>query len=473
MRRHRSFVSLALFSLACGGPSLELPGERPRGPRLELVPLADTAAAPLLFRALAVDAPAGEPWLIRGELSSYYDRAVARSELPAALRERAVPLRFWREGADCWLQPLDWLVPDETYTLAFTGVGALESLRTSSLAQPRARRLFPPAGSAKHRVAVLCDMHAPAVDLSPLWLEPGAVPLSLSAGPGGGMMEGCVLLSAAHPLEQSAVSLPQLAESLLDPAPWLPLDPPPPPRDCPGERLYGACVEPLDDRVSVTALAEDQLWLVDGAAEPLVVGRGERHTLLRGLTPESEVTLTGSLLTGEAGLTPFSFTTRTSAPRAHLVLNEVLANPVGPEASGEWIELLNDASLSASLAGLWLEDSGGRVALPSVELGPGELALLVADDFAPSSGDVQIPAEVRLVRLPSVGVRGLSNSGEPLSLVGPTGVISSFPALPAPRAGRSVARRAPGAEDGAAASFAGHGGRGASPGAPNTFDPPA
>jgi hypothetical protein len=406
--------------------------------------------------------------LIQGELSDYYERALARAELPTALRERAVPLRFWREGTDCWLQPLDWLTPDETYTLAFTGVGAVESLHTASVAQPRARRLFPPVGRAKHRAAVFCDMQA--IDLAPLWLEPGAVPLAASANLGGAMMAGCVLLSAERSLEQSAVSPPQLADSLLDPAPWLPPEPLPPPSDCPGERLHGACVEPLDDRVQVTALDEDQLWLLDDAAEPVVVARGERGILRRGLAPESEVTLSGSVLSGEGGLTPFVFTTWTSAPRLHLVLNEVLSNPVGPESTGEWIELSNDSSFAAPLSGLWLEDSGGRVALPDVELLPGELALLVAEGFATSTADVPVPAEVRLIRLPTVGVRGLSNSGEPLSLVGPGGVISSFPALAAPRAGRSLARRVPGAPDGVAASFGEHGGRGASPGAANAFD---
>lgn len=469
-KHHRPYVWLLVSAsaLACGGPSLDLPGERPNGSQLELLPSADSGAAPLLFRARAVNAPTGEPWLIRGEVSDYYDRAIARSELPTALRERAVPLRFWREGQDCWLQPLDWLAPDESYTLAFTGVGAVESLHTSSVAQPRARRLFPPAGSAKHRVAVLCDMHG--IELAPLWLEPGAVPLTASMSPGGGMMAGCLLLTAERALEQSAVSLPQLADALLDPAPWLPPELPAAPQDCSGERLHGACVEALDDRIQVTALEEDLLWLLDEAAEPIVVPRGARSTLRRGLMPESDVTLSGSVLSSEGVLTPFTFTTRTSAPRVHLVLNEVLSNPLGPEASGEWIELLNDSSLPASLSGLWLEDSGGRIALPDLELLPGELALLVSEGFAVSVSDVPVPADVRLVPLPSVGVRGLSNSGEVLLLVGPDGVISSFPALAAPHAGRSLARRAPGAADGVAASFAEHGGRGASPGAPNTFD---
>lgn len=284
------------------------------------------------------------------------------------------------------------------------------------------------------------------------------------------MMAGCVLLGAEQPLEVAAVSPPQLADALLDPAPWLPPSPLPPPADCEGERLYGACVTVLDDRVQVTALADDQLWLLDGAAAPLVLPRGGRGVLRRGLTPESDISLAGSVLSGEGGLEPFSLALRTSAPRPHLVLNEVLANPAGPEGSGEWIELSNDSSLPVSLEGLWLEDSGGRVPLPSVELLPGELALLVSETFAPAAGDVPVPDGVRLIRLPTVGVRGLSNGGEPLWLVGQQGVLSGFPARAASHAGRSWARRELGAADDAPSSFAEHGGRGASPGAPNSFD---
>lgn len=460
---------LALIGGAgCGGPSLDLPGAQADSSRVELWPASDLASTPLLFRARAVDVPAGEPWLIRGELSDYYDRALARAELPAALRERAVPLRYWREGADCWLQPLDWLAADEDYTLAFTGFGALEAFHTSSAAQPRARRIFPPPGSAKHRLVVLCDMQAS--ELLPLRLEPGAVPLAVTPSAGGPIMAGCVTLTAERALESAAVSPPQLADFLLDPAPWLPPGAPAPPLDCFGERAHGACWEALDDRVLVTPLADDQLWLLDGATQPLVAPLGVRSVLARGLAPDRDVTLSGSVASSEGSLEVFSLVLRTSPPRPHVVLNEVLSNPLGPEASGEWIELYNDSSLPVSLAGLWLEDSGGRVPLPELSLEPGELALLVAESFAASAGDVAVPGAVRRIPLPSVGVRGLANGGEPLTLVGPDGVISRFPALSASHAGRSWARRTPDAPDGAAGSFAEHGGQGASPGAANTFD---
>src|SRR5204863_456244 len=83
----------------------------------------------------------------------YYERALKRGDLPSALRERAVPLRFWRDGEDCWLQPAAWLESETSYALAFRGLGTLRVVRAETGLEPRARRLFPPPGSAKHGVA--------------------------------------------------------------------------------------------------------------------------------------------------------------------------------------------------------------------------------------------------------------------------------------------------------------------------------
>jgi hypothetical protein len=152
------------------------------------------------------------------------------------------------------------------------------------------------------------------------------------------------------------------------------------------------------------------------------------------------------------------------------VISEVLANAVGAEPESEWIEVVNDSSRRASLADVWLEDAAGSVPLPDVELAPGALALLVGAGFRASALDVPPPPEVQLIELPALGARGLSNSGESLLLVGREGVLSRFPALAAPRAGRSLARRTPATADDDARGFAEHGAPGASPGLPNSFD---
>src|SRR5690606_40695464 len=43
---------------------------------------------------------------------------------------------------------------------------------------------------------------------------------------------------------------------------------------------------------------------------------------------------------------------------AVFVLNEVLANPSGPEPQQEWVEILNAGNVAASLSGYRLKDSG-------------------------------------------------------------------------------------------------------------------
>ena len=93
-----------------------------------------------------------------------------------------------------------------------------------------------------------------------------------------------------------------------------------------------------------------------------------------------------------------------TSARRHLVLNEVLANPVGPEPDSEWLELVNDSERPGLLSGLWLEDSGGHVQLPDAELGPGEIVLLVNDGFRASGLDVPVPEGVRLLRVPSLAL---------------------------------------------------------------------
>ncbi|HYP86996.1 MAG TPA: lamin tail domain-containing protein [Polyangiaceae bacterium] len=464
----------AALALACAPPVLDVPSREQSSWSVELEPpiADDVDAVAVNFRGRIRPAPSGAPWLFRDELSDYHERAVRRGEVPAALHERATPLRYWRDAAgDGWLQPLEWLEPDATYTLAVEGVGTLRTLKARIGAEPRASRLFPAAGRPKRRVAVVCDMSESA-PLPALTLEPGGIALGLLPDMVGLPRSGCLTLLASADNAGPAVSPPLLGGALQDPAAWLPtgaVDARAAP--CAGQSLGGACLEVLDDRLFITPEREDQLWLVDAPSSAVVAaGQGTRTALLRGLAAGQDFTLRAAVLTSAGSYERVTSSVRTGAPRRHLVLNEVLANPLGAEASGEWIELLNDSDQPASLGGLWLEDPGGHVALPDVELEAGELALLVGSGFEPSSQDVPIPEAARLVRLASVGTRGLANGGEALLLVGREGTLSRFPCLPANHAGKSWARRTPDGADDDAAAFAEHGSPGASPGAPNTFD---
>jgi hypothetical protein len=463
----------ATCGLGCTGPSLDLPRQPEASWSVELEPHVDEQGVPLAFRGRVRRAPTfGEPWLFRGELSAYYERAVARGDIPAALRERAVALRFWREGEDCWVQPSVWLEPDASYSLAFSGVGTLRVVRAEATAAPQLRRVFPSPGSPKRRVAVVCDTRGEPLP-EQLKLAPGD--LSLSVAPAMGVAgAGCLTLTVQGELPEAAVSSPLFTDALLDPAPWLPA------MDAAlknsfgcatGQPFYGACLEVLDDRLLVTAMDEDVLFtLSEPKSVAVVAAAGQRSSLLGGLAPQSELRLRGTALAGSGHSSSIDLRVTTLGPRRHLVLNEVLANPAGPEPDAEWIELVNDADEVASLSELWLEDSGGHVELPDAELGPGEVTLLVAESFRVSGLDVPIPEGVRLLRLPSLGARGLANGGESLLLVGREGVISRFPLLPALHPGRSLARHALSGADDDPKNFSEHGAPGASPGTANSFD---
>jgi len=381
-------------------------------------------------------------------------------------------VRFWRDAADCWLQPVEWLEPEATYTLAFTGVGVVQVLLSQAAHERPARRLFPPIGSHKYRVSVLCDL-ADEGPWSPLTLEPGGIALRAASGMAGQISPGCATLQVEGALSEAVVAPPLFGGAAFEPSPWLPLPlafAEEPVACSVGEAFFGACLEVLDDRLRVTPAAQDLLFVLAAPQKAVLAARaGTRGLLLRGLSPNTEVELIGSVLSSAGTREPLRTSVTTAAERRHLVLNEVLANPVGPEPDAEWLELVNDSERPASLSNLWLEDSSGHVQLPDAELGPGEIALLVSDGFRASALDVPVPDGVRLLRVSSLGARGLSNGGEALLLVGTEGVVSRFPLLAALHAGRSLARRTLEGSDDDPAGFAEQAGVGATPGAPNFF----
>jgi hypothetical protein len=138
------------------------------------------------------------------------------------------------------------------------------------------------------------------------------------------------------------------------------------------------------------------------------------------------------------------WTLRTGGARLHVLLNEVMADPVGAEPAQEWVELYNDGRSPVDLAELSLNDGGGAVPLPSYELAAGAYVVLVNEAFR-SELEPTWSEAVPTVRLPQLGVRGLSNVGEELSLsvrdrAGMPIVVSRFPATPRPRAGVTLAR---------------------------------
>jgi hypothetical protein len=459
------------LGLACSAPAVDVPAAR--GALLvSFEPAAEAQVLPANVRARVHGAKAATPWLFRGELSQQYDRALRAAELPAALRERAVPLRFWSEQADTWLQPLAWLEAGEHYTLALLNHGAVQGWDIAFDTTARAEQLFPARGRPVQRVSVQCSPSFSELTGS-LQLAPGDTAVRVSFDTPRLRGTTCITLQADQQLHEPGVLPPSLGGVLLVPQAFRQLDEPPrmTQENCAGQVVFDSCLETLDDRVLVTALSHDTLWLIE-APEPHVVvsTAGTRTTLLRALLPETTVSLRGNALSSN-GLSEAILLDLTTLPaRRHLALTEVLANPLGPEPESEWIELVNDSDDPVELGGLWLEDAASKNELPHAVLAAGETVLLVSASFRPSALDVPIAQGTRSLELESLGARGLSNSGEALLLVGPEGIVARFPALAAAHAGRSIARRSLDAEDHDPTVFAEHGTPGASPGAPNTFD---
>jgi len=114
-----------------------------------------------------------------------------------------------------------------------------------------------------------------------------------------------------------------------------------------------------------------------------------------------------------------------------LALTEIHANPAGTEPTQEFVELRNLGATTIELAGLAIADSKGMDTLPATLLEPGAYALIVASGFDPASPkDTPPRAGTPLVRVDSkLGSDGLSNGGEAVRLLAPTGtVISSYSA---------------------------------------------
>jgi Arc/MetJ family transcription regulator len=110
-----------------------------------------------------------------------------------------------------------------------------------------------------------------------------------------------------------------------------------------------------------------------------------------------------------------------------LVITEVLANPAGSEYTQEFVELENLEAGPVSLAGMLIEDKTGSDVLPDVAVPAGGFALIVAASFVADDGKDPVPRDGTLIVPVSgrIGADGLSNSGEPVRLMSPNGVVVS------------------------------------------------
>lgn len=417
-------------------------------------------------------------WLFAGELSDYHLGRINRRDLPATLSERMVPVRVEgeRDRGRVSLLPTVVLEPGARYTLATPGWGQLAQFDVDAQDDtPLLERVWPPTGSTVGRLLVLCGGAVPAETFE-VTLDPSGLPVAIEPS-FGTLPDGRICVSAHLSNDGEAPGLlglpPEAGGVLLDPTPFeiAPSSAPETALCDEGELALGpGCARVDDDRLNVRSADEPLLWALEtnGSAriEPMpAAGRW----VVRGLEPDREQRVWGRAISVGGAELPFDVNVRTLPERSHLVLNEVLANPLGSEPAAEWVELFNDGQSAAELLGLWLRDSAGAVELPAATIAPGEYALLVRSDFpATLSGDVPPLPGTQLVRLPLLAKGGLSNSGEALDIEDANGlVLSRFPALAARRAGVSLARTRVDAFDADAGAFAEHGAPGASPGTMN------
>jgi hypothetical protein len=433
-------------------------------------------------------APAPEQFVVAtGELGPAHLRQLADGDLSNALTERLLPVRSWAdeiEGAVVvHVAPAVLLEPGETYTLA---AGEPEVSLVIEVAdegsRPLLSRRWPPAGASETAdVAIWCGDEALGEVALAVQLAPFGPVGTLHAGVAPGVGSKCLRFDAELaasgeaaqevPFEDAPIASgwlpPPLVEvagrpMLLDPAPLAAdvaaTEPSPPPVcDAAAPLRFGpGCATLLDDRLMVRAPDARSLWAVagEGLDQVLDVAAGA-PLVLAPLTPSSSISLQVITIDAAGRATHDLFEGFTAAPMPHLVLNEVLANPLGVEPQQEWVELYNSGVAAAELAGYTFEDVGGVAVLPAGTLPPGGYALLVGEGFAEDDLiDPPVPPGAMVVRVGKLAKNGLSNSGEPLTLRDAEGaVVSRFPPLPKPKPGESVARIEPLAPDELPSSF--------------------
>jgi hypothetical protein len=441
-------VALVLVTIGCGPPVPDA-GPASASVVVSFEPDSEPSAVASVVRLHVASSTLrpGEASLFQGSLSDYYLSKVKHGDLPDTLAARQVPVISWRAGSELVVAPVLPLEPGP-YSLA-AATGLLSELQVSN--EPALlRRVWPPTGApGSARFVVYCaDTERPSAGL--LALEPGELTVELKPGVDepGAVSERCLHFSSPSELAASlVVPAPQFGAWAVDPSAFAPsTDRPAIPVVCAaGEAALGSgCVAAADDRAVVRTPSGTSLWLVHSVHGISVeVTRGGASFVVRGLSPAHHERLWGSVHDSNGAELGFDLFVDTAPARARPVLNEVLADALGPEPQSEWIELTNDGSLSLDLSGYSVQDSGGATALPAEVLAPAEYALLVRNDFAPNASDVPPAAGARLIRVPALGKSGLSNAGERLALLNAAGEeCSVIPALAA-KPGQSLARRQP------------------------------
>jgi len=474
---------LAFWLATACSPGLELAPSGDRGsPAVEVEPVGTFDRAPSVLRLRVRRAAAGSVLadfrFFSGSLGTYHLGRLRRRDLPQTLVDREIPAVVFVDSGDVVVAPARAL-DSGSFSLATPELGLLAEIVVDRDLVPTLVRRWPPPDVARGAGAqIFCGDAAPLVEPGAVELDPSGVSASVLGrlDEDGAFAELCVQVEpgAEAPAGALVVPPPLAGGAALEPLP-LAID-----RSAsshapcvPPELEIGpACARVGDDRVVLAATELPSFWALERPARRLGVVAPGASLVLRGFSPEAVERLTGSAFDALGRRFSIDAEVRTGAPALHVVINEVLANPSGPEASGEWIEIVNDGIESVDLGALWLDDAVEAIRLPRYELPAGAMALLVAEGYAPEPELDLVPGpEVVVLLVPRLGRSGLANDGELLRLKQADGtVVSRWPALPSPASGVSLARRTPDAPDGEAGSFAAHAAPGASPGAPNVVN---
>lgn len=465
---------LALSSWACApelAPDCHDETEPAEGP-LELVtiPEAPLDAAPAILhlraRARAGPLDPAAMWLVEGDVGTGHLDQLMRDAPSQALQERFLPVARWADGDAVVLAPAVPLEPGGRYTVATAFEAALPFDVAADDPLPTLRAVWPPAGrSAGLPHGIWCgDAPLPSAAMElrlgpaggPAHLTPGAMPdgrgvacvrIDIGVGDGSeshGPWAPPPLVSDGHQAPLARLEPTPLSIGA-DPIAIAPLP-------CTSQQTVvgPGCARVQDDRMWIHPPPMPLMWVFsDGLHLDLAIASSDKPFLVHPLPPASVIWLEVAVM-DNAGASLASGASLVTAPAMpHLVITEVLANPIGVEPAQEWVEIYNDGLASAALSGWTFEDISGAVALPDAVLGPGQLALIVSDAYDPASEhDPSPPSGVLLLRVPVLGGNGLNNQGEPLTLRDPNGEIASrFPPLPKPKPGRSVMRIHPKASD--------------------------
>jgi hypothetical protein len=413
--------------------------------------------------------------LVEGTIGTQILDELKTQKVSAALTKRLVPVLTWSAGGGEVLAPEVPLAAGAIYTLVMADVPAyLPITIVATDATPLLSRLWPPQGaSGTAAFAVWCgDDIVPRVDTAavpaPGGLAGDILRGAVTAGAGerclrfeadSGGMDGGAAPSVPPPVVAAAEDASIVVR--LDPRP-LEVDAAPAPlvrAACTSDEVaFGpGCGRLVDDRLYGRSAGVPLLWAVAGAGTDSVFAAASGDPfVIAGLPPSTDILLDVAAIDTGGVVSRTLFSARTLPPEPHVVINEVLAYPLGPEPAQQWVEILNDGPAPAVLDGYVLHVGSGVTPLPGGTLPPGGFALIVDEAYVAAGGpDVAPAAGTRILTVPSLGKKGLSTAGVELALLdGDGNTVSTFPAKPKPKQGGSVARLSPSAPDALPSSFA-------------------